>query len=224
MVIYKLDDFGGLHSPSWRPLLDWAVQNGHAMAAGAMGRSFRNMTSAERDYVRGLAASGLVELWNHGFAHKFGEFHGAKVDDMARRMRRTNRIFAAVGIPLRAFGAPGNGADEATAAALDRVSGLKIWMLVRARSHLVALTRNKTALVLNSPPCWLEVTSGIMRPPGEVLPACLAQHQSRGGPLVLQAHPRTFDDVSMQRFKDVVTALRDRGYTSCTPSQYFGLA
>ena len=160
-VILKADDLGHQPADSWPNWLAYMDEMlGHRrlkVALGAIGQRISLPPEEIRAQIKAWHATGLVELFSHGYNHGYYpppankkalpegttyEFQGRPHDEQLEHLQRTQQIVRDnYGIQMRSFGAPFNKWDENTVQALHDLGQIDVWMMGPRQSDLFLLSR-----------------------------------------------------------------------------------
>lgn len=219
-VVLKLDDMsqsqGGIPS-QWQRVYDYATERGTPISVGIICNSLEGDNAGYFDALKAWNASGLVEFWHHGYDHKqwtvdgkrMREFAGSGYDHQFKHFKDSQDLASEkLSIDFTTFGAPFNATDEDTKRVLQQYPGITVW-LYGPKGDAAGKTVLKRNYSVN-----LEVKVGDVD--FDVFQAAYLA-KPVGQLLVLQGHPRGWDDQDFSAFTRVVDFLSEQGATFVLP-------
>ncbi len=222
-VILKLDDMmqrSGAIPQTWQKVYDYAEERGMPFSAGVICNSLEGEAPVYFEGLKAWEASGLVELWNHGYDHKqwtedgarIREFHGSSYEHQFEHLKNSQDLGREkLGLTFATFGAPFNATNELTVKALSELPELNVWLYGQKNppAGLRTLKRNyKINLELKTGQLNLE----------QFKTAYLSNHP--GAVLVLQGHPMLWDDAEFEVFKEIIDFLESQNVRFALPRDF----
>lgn len=213
-IVLKLDDLvnhrDGVH-PGWQKVADFLAARELKAGFGIIGNSLEGDTPKYYQWLRDHAASGFVEYWHHGYDHKewtagetkLQEFKGTPAEHQREHLSRPNALLKErIGLTMTVFGAPFNGTDETTVAALADDPDIKVWLFGNEATPAgkTVLTRTYCAdleqgtFVPNAP----AFKDGYVHNPGREY-------------FVLQGHPTHWPEERWANFVAIIDFLQQQG-------------
>ena len=224
-VVWKLDDVKAGEqkrlAPGFKRVAEWAKAEKTALTMGVICESLSQPNADDVAWIKANAIEngGLIEFWHHGWDHNSWtdatgktacEFKGPNLATQAKHLKDGADLFKkTTGLTFRVFGAPYNqNAAAATAAAMDAVPEISIWMYGPKTDH----KRHVLGRSLD-----LEVATG------KVSYEKFAQDYAAKKPtglMLLQGHSGMWCEESFQDFVKIAALLKKDGWTTLTASQY----
>jgi len=213
-IVLKLDDLaahrGGVH-PGWQKVADFLAERRVKAGFGILGKSLEGDQPGYFQWLRDHAASGLVEYWHHGYDHRewtagearLQEFKGTPAEHQREHLSRPNALLKEkTGLTMTVFGAPFNGTDETTVAALADDPDLKVWLFGNEASPAgkTILTRTYCA----------DLEQGTFVPNAPAFKDGYAHNPEREY-FVLQGHPTHWPAERWENFVAIIDFLQQQG-------------
>tara|TARA_R100000027_G_scaffold18279_2_gene13127 strand:+ start:3328 stop:4101 length:774 start_codon:yes stop_codon:yes gene_type:complete len=222
-VIFKLDDVrraGDDVPDNWRRVYEFAQAQQVPVSMGVICNSLEGDSSTYSDTLKSWHDSGLVELWNHGYAHrrweeqgkKGSEFSGTDLQTQEDTLLKSQELGKdEIGVVFTTFGAPYNWIDQNTVTAMENVPDLKVWLYGPSEpvEGVVVLKRNRHVK--------LEPKVGMVR--FEQFRKAFVS-SAISSPLVLQGHPGQWDDLDFADFEEIVAYLQEQGVAFALPRDF----
>jgi len=215
-IILKLDDLklessGNIHE-GWKQVIAILDEREVPASIGLICSSLESSTDEYVAWISARKADGH-EFWNHGFCHcretlddgsQIREFRGKNYDEQLTALVDGQRLAQEkLGFPFKAFGAPYNSTDSATAVAIDRTPDLEFWIYKE--------TDYPTSLkVLPRTPVNIEYPVHV--PNLDSVKHHFQRHRT-GEVLIIQGHPRSWVEQPerIQKFISIVDYLQGEG-------------
>lgn len=238
-VVFKLDDMtstgGGGVPERWKRLTDFAQERKIKIAVGVIANSLEGNKPAYMEYLKQLQASGLVELWFHGYDHgvheeggkQYAEFANRPYEEQKRRFEISQQLAKEkLGAPFVTFGQPGGGNTAAsdtdwaaTMQAFATDASLKIWLYPKSLDPAAdVLQKEKGVVILDRVP-QVNIENPLFVPN----PTLLARFYSRLAKdrkyYILQGHPNQWDDARWVEFVKIVDFLQQNNIPIVFPSE-----
>lgn len=238
-VVLKLDDVrtndSGYLSARWRRVGELAKQRKIKISLGVITNSLEN---AKPDYIawlRDLQASGLVELWFHGYAHdvrpvgdkEAAEFSARSYDEQKAIFAKSQALVTAkLGAPFTAYGPPGGGnlppTDDdirASARVLADDPAMKVWLYPKPHDDVSrALTAAGKVFVLDR--VWaVNVEQPLFVPNPEKFATGYVKNAANRDYFVIQGHPNKWDDARWAEFVKLIDYLQQHQIPTALPSE-----
>lgn len=217
-VILKLDDVrynkASTLDSRWKKTFKYAIDNQIKINAGVIANS---LEFGSPDYIALLKKyqeSEYIEFWNHGIDHKrydkdgtsTYEFSGSGYEHQYQHIRQSQELSEVkLGKCFTTFGAPYNKTDTDTQKALDQFPELRVWLFPStphsATSSRICLDRIQ-ALNIEYPvhhPVLYHLWNNLLFHEGEDV-------------IVLQGHPRSWNDKRFSQFEMIVDYLKANNY------------
>lgn len=225
-VILKLDDLkydkNNVVDPGWTQVMDYLNEQNIVGTIGIIGNSLTKDTPEYFEWIKQRQSEGH-ELWHHGYCHcrweengeKVREFQGSQLATQQQYLLDTQRLAKEkLGITFRTFGAPYNATDKHTAAILEKMDDIKVWLFkdtnYRSSKYVFPRIRQVNIEYPVHVPDFKKLKSGFNKNRDEDV-------------LVIQGHPRSWvkDPSRFEEFKKIVSYLKDENVTFTTPYDYY---
>lgn len=226
LIVLKLDDMKaheGKVPPRWQRIAAFAVERNVKLSIGIICNS---LVADNPDYFEGLkkiAASGLVEFWNHGYTHKswmggevkFTEFSQSSYEKQLDSLLRGQRLAKEkLGITFGAFGAPFNATDATTARMLAEVPDIRVWLYGNINDTAGKFVARRVGSVNIEKPVHKPNLAALMKGFESEM-----RKEPRPRYFVIQGHPGGWDDDKFEEFVRIVDYLAERGCKFVLPSE-----
>jgi hypothetical protein len=198
-LVLKADDFG----PAFESIpIRFVEAVDAARGVASLGIITGRLThdSQQLEAYRTLHAAGF-ELWFHGHRHRYRGPHAEFMGELTQVQRAVFDHGLAVGrdvlgLEFHSFGAPGNGVDENTAAALRQEPRIKVWLLGIPGLGVYVLGGAVSG----------EESEGVARDPLEIYQDLEKRRLGESPPdaVPVQVHPRDWSEESLDRFVELV--------------------
>ena len=229
-AILKADDLVRVPEEGWdrwvRYMDEVVLRRGIKTAAGAIGQRMSLPTEDVRAQVKAWCATGLVELFNHGYDHAYYlppaaksglpqgttyEFQGRPYDEQRAHLERTQQIIRDnYGVQMRTFGAPFNKWDAETARAMRDLGQVDVWFFGPADSGCFVMSRGGGEI---------EGSDGVPS-----LDVFRQSHDPKQRVVVLQHHPYSAQFwEGWDGFNAILDLLIQQGATFILPGEYVDL-
>jgi peptidoglycan/xylan/chitin deacetylase (PgdA/CDA1 family) len=242
-VMLKADDLSTATPESFARFLNYADalrQRGIKTSMGMIADLCATPTAQAHDQIVGMARSGFVEFWNHGYDHACYlpsgdkrdwtaiaaggiakqtypegttyEFRGRPYEEQLDHLTRAQQtILDTYGIRMRSFGAPFNETDANTAKALHDLGQVDIWLFARFPDSVLRVLSRGGGEIEDDP--------GVPS-----LSKFLATYNSSQPLVVLQHHPmeKTFTS-NWDQFTGILDKVVANGSTFILPGEYADL-
>jgi peptidoglycan/xylan/chitin deacetylase (PgdA/CDA1 family) len=224
VVILKLDDLRTT-SPKWRRVLEFLKSRNIKSTAGIICNSLEGDKASYFSWVKDLQASGMVEMWCHGYTHGRStnaegkdvmEFKGVPYEEQKATLVKCQQLAKEkLGAPFRTFGAPFNATDEATLKALSEDPDFKVFLFgnpAHAAQVPGLMIQDRSAMNIENPlfipnTARVEHDLKILRPKREYF--------------VIQGHPEQWDEARIAEFGKMIDYLCSQGVIFTTPYEYY---
>jgi len=208
-IVLKLDDFGairgGVH-PKWSKVADFARARNIKATFGIIGNRMVEDCPEFVQWTREQHEAGRIEFWHHGWDHaertengkRVMEFSGESLEYQKKHLADTNRLAKEkLGFALVSFGAPFNGVDENTVAALEADPDIRVWMYGNAKNPAGKKVLERSAVSIESPtmiPNYADFLEGYA-------------HNRGAEYFIMQGHPAAWNDERWDQFVKIVDFL-----------------
>ncbi|HEY0945085.1 MAG TPA: DUF2334 domain-containing protein [Opitutaceae bacterium] len=235
-VILKLDDVrtndSGKISERWRRVGELARQRNLKIALGVICDSLEGNKPAYFSWLKELQASGLVELWFHGYDHAvwkgadgkaLSEFGGRSFEDQLDRFARSQKLAQEkLGLTFSTFGPGGGGSlhqDAATARAMAEEPGMKVWLYpspLDDQGRQLAAAGKVTILDR----VWqVNLEQPLFVPNYQKFVEGYSKYAAKRRYFVLQGHPNKWDDARWAEFLKIVDFITENKIPTVTPTE-----
>lgn len=226
LVVIKADDLtdekGGIH-PGWQRFVDFITSRRIKAGIGIISSSLEGDKPAYFDWIKELHAGGSFEFWNHGYDHKRWtddtgtpkwEFAGTSEDDQKLHLEKSAALAREkLGFPFRAFGAPFNKTDDATARLLAADPDCRVWLYGEPG-------RTPTAIFIALKPKGIVLEPTVLKPDFATFEKSFQKLRPALPPyLVLQGHPSFWGDAEFAEFVRIIEFLTAQGAEFLTPGE-----
>lgn len=214
-VVLKLDDLNtsGSVPIAWKRVTDFAAARGIKLSAGLIAKSLETGNASYISYLQGLKASGMVELWCHGYDHNGPEF-GAAYDYTVQKNHLVTAQSLAVsklGFSFAGFGAPENSFTDTTVQVMSEDAAMKVWIYGD-----LTKTAGKTVLDRVGP---VNIESPLFLPNAERFIQGYLNYYSNRQFYVIQGHPPNWTDARWVGFVKLIDYLAANNVPLTTPSE-----
>jgi len=226
-IVLKLDDLvnhrDGVH-PGWQKVADFLAERKLKAGFGIIGNSLEGDTPKYYQWLKDHAASGLVEYWHHGYDHKewtegetkLQEFKGPSLAQQTEHLRRPNELLKQrTGLTMTVFGAPFNGTDEATVAALTADPDIKVWLFGNESAPAGKTILSRTGCA--------DLEQGTFVPNAPAFKDGYVHNPDREY-FVLQGHPTHWPEERWANFVAIIDFLQQQGAEFVFASELAGEA
>lgn len=226
IVILKLDDLRGnrgeafLH-PGWKRVTDYLVENNIKGSIGVIGIGLEGDKQPFFEWCKETQSRGLIELWHHGYLHKRIPYQGKEIGVFATSYElqleyynKTQEVAREkLGFAFTAFGSPYNSSNPETAKVLATDPNMKVWLYGNVSD---AHEADYQGLVMER---GINLEYPVHNPDFEAFVEAYnkGDHEE---PLVLQGHPKSWDDARWQAFVKIIEFLQEEGCTFTTPTEW----
>lgn len=238
-VVFKLDDVrtnqSGHLSDRWRRLGVLARERNIKLSFGVIADSIEGNKPAYFAWLREMHASGLVELWFHGYDHgvravgdkEAPEFTARTYEEQKERFEKSQELARQkIGFTFQTFGPPGGGnlpatdADrDATVRVLSEDPAMKVWLYpapMDARGQALHDTGKVTVLDR----VWqVNIEQPLFLPNAEKFIAGYNKFAAGRRYFVIQGHPAKWDDARWAEFLKIVDYVTQNKIPTLTPSE-----
>lgn len=226
-VILKLDDLTYVKEttvhPQWQRVVDFAEKEQVDVTIGIITNSLEYGGDDYFNWVKKYHDLGNVEFWNHGYDHKrfdlngntVSEFFGTDYSHQYELIEKSQSLAEdKLGFRFRTFGAPYNWVDTNTSKVMAQFPEIDVWFYPGDQdmgdSEILILKRIK-ALNLEYP---------VHQPRFYDLWNNLYFHRNNKV-LVLQGHPKSWDDERFTELARIIHYLKANNYTITTACKYY---
>jgi len=216
LVMLKADDFlpeaNGALSSGWQKFIFYVMLRQVHCGCGLIGYSLESGGPNYARLIRNLAKTGMFEFWNHGYTHRLWdeqhtEFKKVRYTEQYEHILRAQRLAKErTGITMHTFGAPGNAFDENTLQALEQFDEIKVWLFGDPAASKLVLEHTTDIEHPTSNPSYAEF---------------IKAYRASRDYLVLQIHPRKWNEAQFAEFFKVMDFLFQQQVTFVMPYEYF---
>lgn len=226
VVILKLDDLKfdrkNVVDPGWTQVIEYLNEQNIVGTIGLIGNSLTRNTPDYFEWIKQRDAEGY-EIWHHGYCHcrwdengqQVREFQGSDFELQQQHLLDTQRLAKQkLGITFTTFGAPYNATDKNTAAILEQMDDIKIWLFKDSQYPSTKYVLNRVRQV--------NIEYPVHVPDFNKFKSGFNKHRDKDV-LVIQGHPRSWvDDASrFEEFKKIIAYLQSENVQFTTPHQYY---
>ncbi|HEY9250723.1 MAG TPA: DUF2334 domain-containing protein, partial [Rariglobus sp.] len=237
MIVLKLDDVrtganGGFNTARWSRVSSLMHERKIKYSLGLITKALSNDKSPLYTWLDEVKASGLAEVWFHGWDHgvrevegvKYSEFSGRDYNDVKKRFDDSQALATAkLGAPLAVFGPPGGGQNTHIDTTALRVLAETPHM--RGILYPVPLDDAGRALEAGGKITVLDrdweinIEHPLFAPNLERLKRNFPTRSASRRYLVLQGHPAQWDDPRWDEFVRIIDYLSEQKIRFVTPSE-----
>jgi len=223
VVILKLDDLRSA-SPKWRRVLEFLKSRNIKSTAGIICNSLEGDKASYFSWVKDLQASGMVEMWCHGYTHGRStnaegkdvmEFKGVPYEEQKATLVKCQQLAKEkLGAPFKSFGAPFNATDESTLKALSEDPDFKVFLYgnpAQAAQAPGLMIQDRSAMNIENP-LFIPNTARVEHD--------LKILRSKRDYFVIQGHPEQWDEARIAEFGKMIDYLCSQGVIFTTPYEY----
>jgi len=211
--------------PGWIQVMDFLNAENVKGTIGLIGESLEGDDLNYFTWIKDRHGEGH-EIWNHGFCHcrhkegevEIREYRGRDFEYQKESVLKTQRLAKEkLGLTLCSFGAPYNSTDEFTAAIINEIPELKIWMYKETKFPTDKFTLERTPKV--------NIEYPVHQPDFKQFKKGYEQFKTEPV-LIIQGHPRSWTENKsrMENFKEIISFLKNEGVTFVTPYEYYLIA
>lgn len=227
VVILKLDDLTAKYpskdcptGPGWKRLVDTLEKKKIKASFGIILNSLEDDNTAYFDWIKELNGKGIVEFWNHGVTHsekkengeKIQEFKNSSLEEQKSTIEKGQKLAKAkLGFDLAAISTPFNSFNDNTEKALEDFPEIKVWFFGPAKPKF------SKKLILER---VVDLESSVGNPDFEKFKESYESKARDKEYIVLQGHPRSWDDKKYENFEKVVDYLLEKKCVFMSPSEY----
>ncbi len=222
-IILRLDDLKVDTMEEYVALTQWAAENEVALSIGMVCNSIDEDNEPYIEAVKDMVKTGFVEIWCHGYDHKYHEGTGVT----SEFYQQTPEYQAAVlekcydcvyektdgVVKLSCLGTPSGAMDEDTFKALEMVPEYR----VNFGNVSVPYSGNGFVNLTNS--LWMEPSTGKLNPL-DTLKGFYDNRTVGKEYMIYGCHAGYFDADNVAIFKDFVEYLKTKDIAFMTPTQY----
>jgi len=221
VILIKADDMRNSKLREWERFFELVELKNVRASVGIVCDSLESDKDGYFDWLKGIAASGRIEYWNHGWDHKQWDEKEVKVSEFCKSGYEHQNLALeksqasaekALGTPFRCFGAPFNRIDDDTAKVLAKHTEITLVYVYGKPAGY----EGKVLLPMN--------IRGENDGTGKPNFAKFKETYEKSGRnltiAAVQFHPALFSDDGLQQFAQIIDFLKAEGWIFMTPSEY----
>ena len=236
-VVLKVDDLTsrGEIPARWKRIVDFAKEKQVKLSIGIIANSLEGDKPAYFTWLKELQASGMVELWFHGYTHGVREVDGKQYAEFSLRTYEEQKEFftksqelarTRLGAPFTVYGPPGGGNVPPSAADLDatvRVMAedpdMRLWLYPIAMDERGRQLEAAGKVRILDRVYQVNIEQPLFVPSSEKFIAAYSRFAKGRKYFIMQGHPNQWDDARWLEFTKIVDYLKENHIPVLTPSE-----